>query len=122
MAKIIYRFENKVINEYPIKSLGKLTVGRKADNDIYLDDETVSSNHASFSIEPSALVTKKANDVYIEDSGSTNGTELGGRKIKREQLMHGDIVKIGEHAFYYIDEEQQKLGQTVVINPEDIPK
>jgi len=119
VPKIIHRLDGKVIKEYPTNLARKLSVGRKAENDICLDDSTVSGKHAVFDITPSPYVHKHSNDVFIEDVGSTNGTLLDGKKINKEQLKHGDTVKIGPHEFLYVDEEQLRMDQTVVINPED---
>ena len=118
MSKIIHRFEGKVIKEYSTKIARKLSVGRKEENGICLDDSTVSGNHAVFSIDPSPLVHKHSNDVYIEDLGSTNGTFMDGKKVKRELLKHGDIVKIGQHEFVHVDEDQLRMDKTVILNPE----
>ena len=117
MPKIIHRFEGKVIKEYSTKIARKLSVGRKEENGICLDDATVSGNHAVFAIEPSPMVHKHGNDVYIEDLGSTNGTHLDGKKIKRELLKHGDKVRIGQHEFVYVDEDQLRMDKTVIMDP-----
>ena len=122
MSKIIHHFEGKVIKEYSTKIARKLSVGRKVDNGICLDDSTVSGNHAVFSIDPSPLVHKHNNDVYIEDLGSTNGTLKDGKKIKREQLKHGDKVKIGQHEFVYVDEDQLRMEKTAILDPAEIGK
>ena len=118
MQKIIHRFEGKVVKEYSTKIARKLSVGRKEENGICLDDSTVSGNHAVFSIDPSPMVHKHSNDVYIEDLGSTNGTFMDGKKVKRELLKHGDIVKIGQHEFVHVDEDQLRMDKTVILNPE----
>ena len=120
MPKIIHHFEGKVVKEYSTKLARKLSIGRKAENGICLDDSTVSGNHAVFSIVPSPLVHKHTNDVYIEDLGSTNGTLMGGKIITKKLLKHGDKVKIGKHEFVYVDEEQLRMDQTVIIDPEDL--
>lgn len=122
MPKIIHRFEGKVIKEYSTKIARKLSIGRMTENGICLDDPTVSGHHAIFSIEPSPLVHKHSNDVYIEDLKSTNGTFISEKKIKRELLKHGDNVKIGEHEFTYIDEDQLRMKKTVILDPVKIGK
>ena len=116
MQKIIHRFEGKVVKEFSTK------IGRKEENGICLDDSTVSGNHAVFSIDPSPLVHKHSNDVYIEDLGSTNGTFMDGKKVKRELLKHGDIVKIGQHEFVYVDEDQLRMDKTVILDPDVLVK
>lgn len=122
MSKIIHRFEGKIIKEYSTKIARKLSVGRKTENGICLDDSTVSGSHAIFSIDQSPLVHKHSNDVYIEDLKSTNGTYLSGRKINKELLKHGDTVKIGKHEFTYIDEDQLRMDKTVILDPVAIGK
>ena len=122
MQKIIHRFEGKVVKEFSTKIARKLSVGRKEENGICLDDSTVSGNHAVFSIDPSPLVHKHSNDVYIEDLGSTNGTFMDGKKVKRELLKHGDIVKIGQHEFVYVDEDQLRMDKTVILDPDVLVK
>ena len=122
MPKIIHSFEGKVIKEYSTKIARKLSVGRKAENGICLDDSTVSGNHAVFSIDPSPLVHKQTNDVYIEDLGSTNGTLLDGKRIKREPLKHGDKVRIGQHEFVYVDEDQLRMDKTVILDAAELGK
>ena len=70
--------------------LHALRVGRASDNDLAIDgDEYASSHHARF--EP------RRDGVYVEDTGSTNGTFVNGIRLTRERrLAPGDVVRIGE--------------------------
>jgi hypothetical protein len=72
-----------------------LTIGRDGENDIALPgDSFASAAHARF--EP------RADGVWLEDVGSTNGTYVNGVKLKRpKRLEPGDIVKIGETDFRF---------------------
>jgi hypothetical protein len=81
-------------SELPLDSV-PLTVGRDGENDIPLPGDTfASAAHARF--EP------RADGVWLEDVGSTNGTYVNGVKIKRpKRLEPGDIVKIGETDFRF---------------------
>jgi pSer/pThr/pTyr-binding forkhead associated (FHA) protein len=64
-------------------------VGREADTGIRLDDdEFASARHAR--IEP------RADGVWVEDLGSTNGTFVNGKRVTAERLKAGDVVRIGE--------------------------
>jgi pSer/pThr/pTyr-binding forkhead associated (FHA) protein len=67
-----------------------LTVGRGGDNDLPLDgDDYASSHHARF--EP------RRDGVYVEDTGSTNGTFVNGIRLTGDRrLVAGDVVRIGE--------------------------
>ena len=66
------------------------TVGRHPESDIFLDDITVSRNHAKF--------VRSGGKLYLEDLGSLNGTYvnrtlLDGRTVLRE----GDEIQIGKY-------------------------
>jgi pSer/pThr/pTyr-binding forkhead associated (FHA) protein len=63
-----------------------VTVGREGE--LAISDEFASSNHARFWVARGRW--------YVEDTGSTNGTWLNGRRISAAQLLKkGDKIKIG---------------------------
>ena len=69
-------------------------IGRDEDNDIALPaDKKTSRRHAR-------LLREGANYV-IEDTGSTNGTFVNGQKVKRQALMSGDTVLVGNTALRF---------------------
>ena len=70
-----------------------ISIGRRADNDIRLDDQSISSQHAQFSY--------TGHKAYIEDLDSTNGTYINGRRVKFQAVEDGDIVVIGKHKMVY---------------------
>jgi hypothetical protein len=67
----------------------RIAIGRHESNDLQLDARAVSNYHAEILNEGDAL--------YIRDMGSTNGTFVNGRKVRRQRLSHGDEVKISNH-------------------------
>ena len=106
MAKILLMHEGTVVREY-ILNKERTTIGRKPQNDIQLDDPTVSGEHAAFLL---------IQNVYIEDLGSTNGVLLNGKKVSKRQLEHGDIVRIGRHELKFVDEKANSFDSTVVLS------
>jgi pSer/pThr/pTyr-binding forkhead associated (FHA) protein len=70
----------------PVPDAG-LTVGRRAGNDLVLDDASVSGQHAKLTLEKG--------DLWVADVGSTNGTKVGGRKVERMSLLPGDELVFG---------------------------
>jgi len=77
----------------PVK--GPVTIGRKPDNILVLDDPYASSYHAK--------VYFKNGDCIIEDLDSTNGTMLNGEKlIGKEYLISGDEITIGSISLRFI--------------------
>ncbi len=64
-------------------------VGRSAEADVLLTDESVSRNHAR--------LTRIGSSIQISDLGSTNGTYCNGKQIKDYILSDGDKIQIGSH-------------------------
>jgi len=71
------------------------TIGRKADNDLALDDHTVSSRHAK--------IVRVQSVYFIEDLKSTNGTSVNGKLVERAQLHDADVIAIGQHRMIFQD-------------------
>jgi hypothetical protein len=72
-----------------------LTVGRSSTNDVELrGDGFASARHARFD--------PRADGVWIEDVGSTNGTFVNGIRLERaRKLVAGDVVRVGETDLRY---------------------
>lgn len=77
MAKIIISCEGQPIREVELGT-DRMTIGRHPHNDIVLDHPTVSSRHAS--------ITLLGDHALLEDTGSTNGTFVNGKKVDRCKL------------------------------------
>jgi len=72
-------------------------LGRGVDNDIILDDDTVSDRHARIKKEGKAFV--------LYDLGATNGTRLNGVRIQRELLCHNDVIQMGNVELVFVQIE-----------------
>jgi pSer/pThr/pTyr-binding forkhead associated (FHA) protein len=70
-------------------------IGRKADNDLAIDDQSISSHHAR--------ILKIQSVFFLEDLKSTNGTSVNERRVDRHQLRDGDIISIGQHRLIFQD-------------------
>jgi pSer/pThr/pTyr-binding forkhead associated (FHA) protein len=88
MARLVLKFQSEVLDEIPIVQL-PLSIGRAPDNDVLIDDPSVSDHHARLSTEGEKLV--------IEDLGSMNGTSVNDQRVTRSTLRDGDNIQIGEH-------------------------
>jgi Domain of unknown function (DUF4388)/FHA domain len=73
--------------EFPLAAEKQILIGRSSDLEMVLVEDMVSRKHAR--------ITMQADQIWIEDLGSTNGTFVNGEKIKRAQLKEGDRVLIG---------------------------
>lgn len=113
MAKLVLSFNGDVVEEYELDK-EVLTIGRKPDNDIHIDNLAVSGNHAK--------ILTILNDSFIEDLGSTNGTFINGEKIAKHALQNGECVVIGKHELKYVnasaDGEEGEFEKTMIIRPD----
>jgi FHA domain/zinc-ribbon domain len=73
---------------FPLEA-DRMTVGRRPDSDIFLDDVTVSRDHA--------LIVRRGDDFYLDDCGSLNGTYVNRRRIESHRLADGDELQVGKY-------------------------
>ena len=73
----------------------RLTVGRRPESDIFLDDVTVSRDHA--------ILVRRNHDYYLDDLGSLNGTYVNRSRIESHRLTHGDELQIGKYKLAFLN-------------------
>jgi hypothetical protein len=69
-------------------------IGRSPDCDVFLDDVTVSRNHA--------VLVAQDGKFHVEDQGSLNGTFVNRRRIDNAPLQNGDELQIGKYRMTFI--------------------
>ncbi len=115
MSKLILSFEGTMLKTVDLNK-ERITIGRRPDNDIQVDNLAISGLHAT--------VTTVLNDSVIEDQNSTNGTLINGELTQKHLLKHGDIIEIGKHTLRYVVETAtatpyQEFAKTMVIRRPD---
>ncbi len=114
MAKLILSMDGLVLKEIPL-SKERTTIGRKPHNDIQIDNLAVSGEHA-------VIVTILA-DSFLEDLGSTNGTFVNGKTVKKHFLQNNDVIELGKYKLKYMSEalpganKAADFEKTMVLRP-----
>jgi hypothetical protein len=73
----------------------RMSIGRTPDAPVFLDDVTVSRNHA--------LLVRRRDGLYIDDLGSLNGTYVNRHRIESHLLADGDEIQIGKFKLGYLE-------------------
>ncbi|ANQ86489.1 FHA domain-containing protein [Azoarcus olearius] len=93
MPKLILSMDGLVLKEI-ILNKERTSIGRKASNDIQIDNLAISGHHA--------VITCILNDAFLEDQSSTNGTYVNGQPIKKYVLQNNDVVELGKYRLKYL--------------------
>ena len=72
----------------------RMTIGRSPDAEIFLDDVTVSRDHA--------VLVRRSGGWSLDDSGSLNGTYVNRRRIDSHKLEDGDELQVGKYKLTYL--------------------
>ena len=86
--RILLKFNNSVLRQIECDR-NEVTIGRDSDNDIQIDNISVSRVHAR--------IVKEPNFYLLEDLSSTNGTFVNGKKINKKYLKEDDEITIGKY-------------------------
>ncbi|WP_144392255.1 FHA domain-containing protein [Pleionea sediminis] len=116
MAYLGLIVDDVVVNKFELNN-GVLTIGRAPDNDVQIQDNSVSSFHAQILHEEDEYLEDQ-NHYEIEDLKSTNSTRVNGVKIEKQKLNNGDLIEIGYSKFRFVDKTQTNLDRTAVILPD----
>ena len=73
----------------------RMTIGRSPDAEVFLDDVTVSRNHA--------LVVRRRDGLYVDDLGSLNGTYVNRHRIESHRLSDGDELQVGKYKLTFLE-------------------
>ncbi|MFK7794351.1 MAG: FHA domain-containing protein [Gammaproteobacteria bacterium] len=116
MSHLVVTLEDKLVGEFPI-SKEKMTIGRKPDNDICINNLAISSYHTQ--------IITVLDSSFLEDLNSTNGTYVNARLVKKHALEDGDLIDVGNYRIRYVgnepqqasDQEEDVLEKTIVLSP-----
>jgi len=119
MAKLILSLDGSMIREVPLDK-ERIVIGRKASNDIQIENLAVSGEHA--------CIVTILNDSFLEDLGSTNGTLVNGNPIKKHILQNNDVIEIGKYKLQYVADApaagqapSEDFEKTMILRPSAKP-
>ena len=112
MAKLVLTLNGAVQGEFELDQ-ERFTIGRKPENDIQIDNLAVSGKHS--------MIITILDDSFLEDLGSTNGTYVNAKLVKKHALKDGDVIAIGKHELKYLNEnasdDEDEFEKTMIIKP-----
>lgn len=98
MPSLVFLLDGEVVKEVELVK-PRTTLGRRPNNDIVIDNLTVSGEHAVLHLQDQA--------AEVQDLGSTNGTFVNGQPIERQVLRDGDQIIIGKYEVRFADARQR---------------
>src|SRR6476660_5926235 len=91
---LVVRFGGGRAGESFVPSGARTRIGRSPECEIFLDDVTVSRNHA--------VLVEDGGEFVVEDQGSLNGTFVNRKRIDRVTLHEGDELQVGKYRMTFI--------------------
>ncbi len=109
--RLVVRLKGRPLKTYPFAG-AEISVGRLPENDIVIDNLSVSRKHA--------VITSRKDGYLLRDLGSKNGTLLNDRPVSEAKLSKGDVIVIGKYEILFQiptleAAHPEDLDQTVVI-------
>jgi predicted component of type VI protein secretion system len=108
MGKLVLKLADGRTRDIPLDR-ERITIGRRADNDVCLPYPAVSSEHA-------AVVTI-LDDSFLEDLNSTNGTLVNGKSVAKHFLRDHDEIDIGRQMLVYVSGDDDSMPAASASEP-----
>ena len=116
MPNLTLKFKDTTLGDYRLQKGQSLTIGRRKNNDVHIENLAVSGHHAK--------VDSVADGFVLVDLRSKNGSFVNEQLINSHWLKNGDIISIGKHSlvFFYAEDEvipddgSDEMEKTMVID------
>jgi len=108
--------KNKTIGEFQLQDGTPITIGRRQDNDVAIEDPAVSGHHAK--------IDALGERFVLIDLQSKNGSFVNEQLVNSHWLQHGDVINIGDYTLVFEHKDQepghrkssQKYEDTLAMN------
>lgn len=119
MPTLTLKFKNESIALFNLEPGRSLTIGRRNDNDVMINNLAVSGYHAK--------IDSVGKGFVFIDLQSKNGSFVNEKLISSHWLQDGDIISIGKHSLIFAydqeeshgDEKKAKIDKTMVMDTSD---
>jgi pSer/pThr/pTyr-binding forkhead associated (FHA) protein len=116
MPTLKLNFKDKTLGDYQLQKGYSLTIGRRNNNDVVIDNLAVSSHHAK--------IDSVGDGFVLIDLKSKNGSFVNEELINAHWLKQGDVISIGKHSltFCYSEDEDapddgsENIEKTMVMD------
>ena len=116
MPTLTLILKNKSLGEYQLQHGVSLTIGRREDNDVVIEDPAVSGHHAK--------IDSLGKRFVLIDLQSKNGSFVNEQLINSHWLKHGDVITIGDHSLTFkhsereqmLKDDSDKFDDTLIMN------
>jgi pSer/pThr/pTyr-binding forkhead associated (FHA) protein len=92
-ALVIRAGGGRVGESFPVEG-DRMSIGRRPDSEVFLDDVTVSRDHA--------LIVERNGAFHLDDLGSLNGTYVNRSRIESHRLSDGDELQVGKYKLTFL--------------------
>jgi pSer/pThr/pTyr-binding forkhead associated (FHA) protein len=100
MPTLLLKLKSKILGEYQLQKGASLTIGRRAANDLVIEDRSVSGHHAK--------IDSLQDRFVLTDLQSKNGTFVNEQLINSHWLKHEDVITIGEYSLVFNYPEKER--------------
>ncbi len=101
MPTLKLNFKDKSIRDYPLQKGYSLTIGRRKNNDIVIENLAVSSHHAK--------IDSVGDGFVLIDLQSKNGSFVNEELVSSHWLNQGDVINIGKHSLVFCYGENEEV-------------
>jgi len=116
MPNLTLKFKDTILEDYRLQKGHSITVGRRENNDVVIENLAVSGHHAK--------IDSVVDGFVVVDLQSKNGSFVNEQLINSHWLKNGDVISIGKHSlvFSYSEDEvmpsdgSDEMEKTMVID------
>ncbi|MBX7246829.1 MAG: FHA domain-containing protein [Candidatus Sumerlaeaceae bacterium] len=94
MPELILKLGDSVLQTF-VFDKDIISVGRSRDNDIVIENLSVSRNHAR--------IRRQGGKYVLTDLNSANGTLVNGVKVSKTEIVDNDVIALGKHRLQFVN-------------------